>query len=267
MAFTNVGSGAAFLFLLTVIILNPRGQKYRLYTFLTSAAAFFGTAALFSLTDRLDEYRHITALAFFPLFLLNAGELYSAAPDCEESKLREYAAGPLSFLLIASLCSGFLYNFSFALRDIKGPFSENKIIARFLIENGYDAPDVMILSSRADLDSTIKAYMPNVGTFRTVENMIPYDLTYAAWQLRSAFAPMGSEDVLTFAKNQTEANKSNYRAIIFLLPIYSSFTKSCDYKLIFESPGGTFDTHMEANVYLTAENGVIQKENRNDPKN
>jgi hypothetical protein len=261
-SFASVTNGAAFLFLLSMIILNANGLKSRLYTALAAISAVFGSACLYSLTDRLDPYRHISTLAFFPLFLLNSGEKIAGEKIAgEKSKINENSAGVLAYLLIASICSGLIYNFSISIKDIKRPFSENKQLASFLIENGYDAPDVMILSTRSDLDSAIKAYMPNVGTFRSLENGIPYDLTYSPWQLRSAFAPTGSEDALSFAKNQTQANKSNYRAIIFLAPLENPYVKTCDYKLIFKSKGGSFDSDIDANAYITAENGVIMKEN------
>jgi hypothetical protein len=203
----------------------------------------------------MQPYRHISTLAFLPLFLLNSGE---------GAKIPKRARGVLAYLLIASLCSGFLFNYSYAKSDALNPYSENKAIATFLIENGYDADDALILSTRADLDSVIKVYMKNVKTFRALENGIPYDLTFSPWQLRSAYAPMGSESPMGFAVNQTEANKSNYRAIIFILPLTALEGETFDYKLIFKSSGVAFDGEMTANVYLMAENGVIMKEERNE---
>jgi hypothetical protein len=255
-SFKSAANVFAFLFLLTVIILSANNHKMTLYNSFVALAAIIGTASLYSLTGRLESNRHIATLSFLPLFLLHINE--GERPLLKE--IYKPAVGLCAFLIISSLCSGFLNHLPYAINDAKNPFSENKLVASFLIENGYDAPDVLIISPGADVNSTIKAYMPNVGSFRTLENGIPRDATYAAWQLTSDAAPKADAAVTELLEAQTLADKDNYRAIIFLSPVYyMTKEKKVEYKKIYASKLAGIEKYEILDVYLTAENGVITK--------
>ena len=220
-------------------------------------AAFFGTTLLFSLSERMETNRHIATLAFLPLFLIHSNSFEETS---ESPALSKPAVGLCAFLIFYSLVSGFKNHFLHAVNDAKIPYSEAKLIASFLIENGYDAPDAMIISPDSDIDSVIKAYMPRAGAFLSLDNGIGRKLTYAAWQLKSDEAPRRAARLADVIDEQTQFYKDDYRAIIFLAQIITIKEENqFGYKLLRQSQLNGLEKYESLNVYLAAENGVITK--------
>jgi hypothetical protein len=249
-SFNSPASYIVILFFLLIIVWNGKDFKSKLYCALATLAAIVGTAALRDMVGRMGS-RHIAALAFLPLFFLHIN--FSAWSN--EAKLPKSATSICAFLLFLSFYAGFWGNYKNAKSDFEKTYSENKFIAQFLINYGYDEDDVLVISSTQYADSTIKAYINNVKTFRCLVKGISYDLSYAAWQLDGAETD-NPENLLDFVKKQTEYNRFNYRAIIFLSSSEDDYQK-LNYRLIYRSPRDAIVADESLDAYLTAKNGVI----------
>jgi hypothetical protein len=258
-AFFGINTPYAFLrislcVLFLAVILLSADLKGILYTGILLISWIIGFCLLLIMAKALAGLRHAAIMPFF------LAMTWMITPKIKVPKITPI----LAYILIGSILCGGKTNLDFIMQEVNTISFAQQKAADFLLANGYDREDVLIIGDNVVFNSVIMANLRHVPSIRYCAGGEPLDMTYTVWQYpnKQVFTP-NYRDVIDFALTQAEQNKDKYRAVLFLYRTTPGESIGAG-RLLYNEPSperaGKFYFDEYVDIYLLAEDGQLINE-------